>query len=195
MKKSVKKQLLMNKTGDEIQVALVEEGRLVELIIERPESRRSIGDIYLGRVHKVIEGLKAAFVDIGQKSDGFLHFSDVGTTTEDYRALIEDDDDENGESDDEGEANGSVAVQAETSGAKTVARSGGRGPSAAGKDRSEQAEKRQSYTQMIAGKLKANDSILYRSSKSPSAPRVHGSPPILPLPAVLWYCFPSVADR
>ncbi|MDP8306197.1 MAG: Rne/Rng family ribonuclease [Candidatus Chlorobium antarcticum] len=167
MKKSVKKQLLMNKTGDEIQVALVEEGRLVELIIERPESRRSIGDIYLGRVHKVIEGLKAAFVDIGQKSDGFLHFSDVGTTTEDYRALIEDDDDENGESDDEGEANGSVAVQAETSGAKTVARSGGRGPSAAGKDRSEQAEKRQSYTQMIAGKLKANDSILVQVIKEP----------------------------
>lgn len=167
MKKSVKKQLLMNKTGDEIQVALVEEGRLVELIIERPESRRSIGDIYLGRVHKVIEGLKAAFVDIGQKSDGFLHFSDVGTTTEDYRALIEDDDDENGESDDEGEANGSVAVQAETSGAKTVARSGGRGPSAAGKDRSEQTEKRQSYTQMIAGKLKANDSILVQVIKEP----------------------------
>jgi len=101
MKKSSNKQLLMNKTGDEIQVALVEEGRLVELIIERPESRRSIGDIYLGRVHKVVEGLKAAFVDIGQKSDGFLHFSDVGTTNEDYRALIEDDDDdENGGVDD-----------------------------------------------------------------------------------------------
>jgi len=168
MKKSVKKQLLMNKTGDEIQVALVEEGRLVELIIERPESRRSIGDIYLGRVHKVIEGLKAAFVDIGQEIRRLPpFFPDVGTTTEDYRALIEDDDDENGESDDEGEANGSVAVQAETSGAKTVARSGGRGPSAAGKDRSEQAEKRQSYTQMIAGKLKANDSILVQVIKEP----------------------------
>ncbi len=94
MKKNVKKQLLMNKTGDEIQVALVEEGRLAVLIIERPESMRSIGDIYLGRVHKVVEGLKAAFVDIGQKSDGFLHFSDVGTTSEDYRALVEDDDDD-----------------------------------------------------------------------------------------------------
>jgi len=170
MKKSVKKQLLMNKTGDEIQVALVEEGRLAELIIERPESRRSIGDIYLGRVHKVIEGLKAAFVDIGQKSDGFLHFSDVGTTTEDYKALIEDDDDDDDgvEGDEEGDAKGSSAVQAEPSGAKTVARSGGRGPSASGKDsRSEQAEKRQSYTQMIAGKLKANDSILVQVIKEP----------------------------
>jgi len=169
MKKSVKKQLLMNKTGDEIQVALVEEGRLAELIIERPESRRSIGDIYLGRVHKVIEGLKAAFVDIGQKSDGFLHFSDVGTTTEDYKALIEDDDDddESGEGDEESETKGCSSAEAEPSGAKTVARSGGRGPSASGKDRAEQAEKRQSYTQMIAGKLKTNDSILVQVIKEP----------------------------
>ena len=74
MKKSSNKQLLMKKTGDEIQVALVEEGRLVELIIERPESKRSIGDIYLGRVHKVIEGLKAAFVDMDRSPTGFFIF-------------------------------------------------------------------------------------------------------------------------
>ena len=170
MKKSSNKQLLMNKTGDEIQVALVEEGRLVELIIERPESRRSIGDIYLGRVHKVVEGLKAAFVDIGQKSDGFLHFSDVGTTNEDYRALIEDDDDdENGGVDD---ADTDDAVQADHSGeesapgsnVKTAARSGAkRNPV----DEQEKAEKRQSYTQLIAGKLKPNDSILVQVIKEP----------------------------
>ncbi len=135
MKKSSNKQLLMNKTGDEIQVALVEEGRLVELIIERPESRRSIGDIYLGRVHKVVEGLKAAFVDIGQKSDGFLHFSDVGTTNEDYRALIEDDedDDENGGVEDGDDALQSGRTGDEPAAAvniKQAARSGSKTPSA-----------------------------------------------------------------
>ncbi|TLU87343.1 MAG: ribonuclease E/G [Chlorobium sp.] len=166
MKKSSTKQLLMNKTGDEIQVALVEEGRLAELIIERPESRRSIGDIYLGRVHKVVEGLKAAFVDIGQKSDGFLHFSDVGTTNEDYRALIEDDedDDENGGAED---ADGEDGLQASRNGeanVKQAARSGSKKPSA---DDQERAEKRQSYTQMIAGKLKPNDSILVQVIKEP----------------------------
>ncbi|MEI7933762.1 MAG: Rne/Rng family ribonuclease [Chlorobiaceae bacterium] len=165
MKKSSTKQLLMNKTGDEIQVALVEEGRLVELIIERPESRRSIGDIYLGRVHKVVEGLKAAFVDIGQKSDGFLHFSDVGTTNEDYRALIEDDedDDENG---DEMPQQALRAGDESILGAnvKQAARSGSKTPSA---DDQERAEKRQSYTQMIAGKLKPNDSILVQVIKEP----------------------------
>lgn len=168
MKKNVKKQLLMNKTGDEIQVALVEEGRLAELIIERPESMRSIGDIYLGRVHKVVEGLKAAFVDIGQKSDGFLHFSDVGTTSEDYRALVEDDDDdENGgdEDDDENEGDDNAEAPAPQ---REAARP-------AGQQKSEQrpqssgdaAERRQSYTQMIAQKLKPNDSILVQVIKEP----------------------------
>ena len=168
MKKSSNKQLLMNKTGDEIQVALVEEGRLAELIIERPESRRSIGDIYLGRVHKVVEGLKAAFVDIGQKSDGFLHFSDVGTTNEDYRALIEDDDDdENGgaeDGDDSPQAARSDDEALAGANIKQAARSGSKKPSA---DEQERAEKRQSYTQMIAGKLKPNDSILVQVIKEP----------------------------
>ncbi|MGC8775462.1 MAG: Rne/Rng family ribonuclease [Chlorobaculum sp.] len=168
MKKNVKKQLLMNKTGDEIQVALVEEGRLAELIIERPESMRSIGDIYLGRVHKVVEGLKAAFVDIGQKSDGFLHFSDVGTTSEDYRALVEDDDDdENGcdEGDDESDGDDDTEAPAPQ---REAAR-----PAAQQKSEQRQqssgaaAERRQSYTQMIAQKLKPNDSILVQVIKEP----------------------------
>ena len=172
MKKSMNKQLLMNKIGDEIQVALVEEGRLAELTIERPESRRSIGDIYLGRVHKVVEGLKAAFVDIGQKSDGFLHFSDVGTTSEDYRALIEDDDDDEAVAGEDGEGEGgetpepSVAPEpsAATPPVRPQQRNGGRKVQAT---EEEKAEKRQSYTQMIAGKLKPNDSILVQVIKEP----------------------------
>ncbi|NEX12234.1 MAG: ribonuclease [Prosthecochloris sp.] len=157
MKKTVKKQLLMNKSGDEIQVALVEDGRLAELVIERPDSLRSIGDIYLGRVHKVVEGLKAAFVDIGQKSDGFLHFSDVGTTNEDYRALIEDDeDDENGALEGEDvEKNDDVQAESKPRGSEKAPRS------------ATPERKRQSYTQMIAGKLKANDSILVQVIKEP----------------------------
>lgn len=186
MKKGSNKQLLMNKTGDEIQVALVDDGRLVELIIERPESRRSIGDIYLGRVHKVVEGLKAAFVDIGQKSDGFLHFSDVGTTSEDYRALIEDDedDDEAGTNDEQdgsdevtdeqegvvADAADSPASDAATADASAAApapksaRSTSKKPSGDGRG---DAEKRQSYTQTIAAKLKPNDSILVQVIKEP----------------------------
>ncbi|MBN1929020.1 MAG: ribonuclease E/G [Chlorobiaceae bacterium] len=169
MKKNVKKQLLMNKTGDEIQVALVEEGRLAELIIERPESMRSIGDIYLGRVHKVVEGLKAAFVDIGQKSDGFLHFSDVGTTSEDYRALVEDDDDEEngGDEGDEEDEEGEAVAEAPAP-SREAARPGGQQKSEPKPSTpSDAAERRQSYTQMIAQKLKPNDSILVQVIKEP----------------------------
>ena len=175
MKKNVKKQLLMNKTGDEIQVALVEEGRLAELIIERPESMRSIGDIYLGRVHKVVEGLKAAFVDIGQKSDGFLHFSDVGTTSEDYRALIEDDDDDEvgvDEGQEEGDLDDDLddddAVAAAPAQSRESARPTGPGKGEPRPASSREAEaRRQSYTQMIASKLKPNDSILVQVIKEP----------------------------
>jgi ribonuclease G len=177
MKKNVKKQLLMNKTGDEIQVALVEEGRLAELIIERPESMRSIGDIYLGRVHKVVEGLKAAFVDIGQKSDGFLHFSDVGTTSEDYRALIEDDDDdesgvdegpEEGELDDDPDDDDTDTMAAPPAPSRESARPTGPGKGEPRPATPKEAEaRRQSYTQMIASKLKPNDSILVQVIKEP----------------------------
>ena len=171
MKKTVKKQLLMNKSGDEIQVALVEEGRLAELVIERPDSLRSIGDIYLGRVHKVVEGLKAAFVDIGQKSDGFLHFSDVGTTTEDYRALIEDDDDEeengNGESDEDENVKSKEQLESKGNAEKVSnARNGQRNDNGRGKGDGTD-RRRQSYTQMIASKLKPNDSILVQVIKEP----------------------------
>lgn len=103
----------MNQQGDEIQVAIVEDGRLAELLIERPDSSRSVGDIYLGRVQKVVEGLQAAFIDIGQEQDGFLHFSDVGTTGEDYRAMLDEDFEEEDEEEDESaenEPNGNVAV-------------------------------------------------------------------------------------
>ncbi len=173
MKKAVKKQLLMNKSGDEIQVALVEEGRLAELIIERPDSLRSIGDIYLGRVHKVVEGLKAAFVDIGQKSDGFLHFSDVGTTTDDYRALIEDDDEDeengNGENGEEQASGQKDVVQKKEKGNSGKASSEGNGQKNGGSRGKGNGtdRRRQSYTQMIASKLKANDSILVQVIKEP----------------------------
>ncbi len=171
MKKTVKKQLLMNKSGDEIQVALVEEGRLAELVIERPDSIRSIGDIYLGRVHKVVEGLKAAFVDIGQKSDGFLHFSDVGTTTEDYRALMEDDDDDeengNGENGTEESANHADETRPEEAAAVKPSAPGNGQKNGGARKGGGAGRKRQSYTEMIAGKLQVNDSILVQVIKEP----------------------------
>ncbi len=161
----MKKQILMNQQGDEIQVAIVEDGKLAELFIDRPDRSRTVGDIYLGRVQKVVEGLQAAFIDIGQEQDGFLHFSDVGTTGEDYRALVGDDFDEDDEEDDEEEE----IQPAQQPQAKARPQQNGQGGAATAQDRRADAlrEKRQSYTQMIAGKLKPNDSILVQVIKEP----------------------------
>jgi ribonuclease G len=159
----MKKQILMNQQGDEIQVAIVEDGRLAELFIDRPDRSRTVGDIYLGRVQKVVEGLQAAFIDIGQEQDGFLHFSDVGTTGEDYRALIGDDFDEDDDEDDDEEQPEQLQQ------AKVRPQQNGQGGAAIAQERRADAlrEKRQSYTQMIAGKLKPNDSILVQVIKEP----------------------------
>src|SRR5439155_4970956 len=82
-------------------IAITEDRRLVELFIETPETERHVGDIYLGRIAKVIPGMNAAFIDVGLEQDAFLHFSDVGDSYESSSAFlageeaeIRDDDDE-----------------------------------------------------------------------------------------------------
>ncbi|UCF04767.1 MAG: Rne/Rng family ribonuclease [bacterium] len=75
----MRKEIVINSTPREVRVAILEDGELVELLIEREDSRRTVGDIYLGRITAVIPGIQAAFVDIGQERAAFLHVSDVAT--------------------------------------------------------------------------------------------------------------------
>jgi ribonuclease G len=74
----------------------MEDDELVELLVDRPEARRMVGDIYLGRVEAVLPGIQAAFVDIGTEKSAFLHASDLVFPDDEADG---DDDDE--ESDDE----------------------------------------------------------------------------------------------
>ncbi len=60
-------------------MALLEDKRLVELHRERKNNNYSVGDIYLGKVRKIISGLNAAFVDVGYEKDAFLHYLDLGS--------------------------------------------------------------------------------------------------------------------
>jgi len=64
-------------------VALLEDGQLMEVLFDRPDQGRLIGDIYLGRIEAVIPGIQAAFVDIGAEKAGFLHVSDLEYEEED----------------------------------------------------------------------------------------------------------------
>jgi len=90
----MKREILINAMPRETRVAILEDGQLVELLVDRPDARRMVGDIYLGRVEAILPGIQAAFVDIGTEKSAFLHASD----------LVDDDEEE-----DEGDAEPAVA--------------------------------------------------------------------------------------
>jgi ribonuclease G len=73
----VKRDILISLDANEIQVAILEEGRLEEFYIERADAARTFGNIYKGKVKTVIVGMGAAFVDLGTKKDGFLYVTDA----------------------------------------------------------------------------------------------------------------------
>jgi ribonuclease G len=79
----VKREILINGSQRETRVAILEDDRLVELLVDRPDHRRSVGDIYLGRVEAVLPGIQAAFVDVGLEKSAFLHASDLLEPEED----------------------------------------------------------------------------------------------------------------
>ncbi|MFZ4521727.1 MAG: Rne/Rng family ribonuclease [Bacteroidales bacterium] len=72
------KELIINSTSTEVEIALLEDKLLVELNKERANNEYSVGDIYLGRIKKIMPGLNAAFVDVGYEKDAFLHYLDLG---------------------------------------------------------------------------------------------------------------------
>ncbi len=75
-------EILINVTPPETRVAVVENGVVQELIIERTGKRGIVGNIYKGKVCRVLPGMQAAFVDIGLERAAFLHASDINTGTE-----------------------------------------------------------------------------------------------------------------
>ncbi len=72
------KELLLNATPSGVSIALVQDRQLLELHQERNNNNYSVGDIYLGRVKKIMPGLNATFVDVGYEKDAFLHYLDLG---------------------------------------------------------------------------------------------------------------------
>jgi len=75
----MKKEILINCSEYETRIAILEEERLVELYIERPQSERLVGNIYKGKIKTVLPGMQAAFIDIGFEKAAFLHGSDIGS--------------------------------------------------------------------------------------------------------------------
>ena len=79
----MKREILISGGRRETRVAILEDDRLVELLVDRPDVRRTVGNIYRGKVEAVLPGIQAAFVDIGLEKSAFLHASDLIEPEED----------------------------------------------------------------------------------------------------------------
>ncbi len=95
------KEIIINSSSNQTRVAITEDGNLVDFFVDYPENRRMVGDIYLGRVARVLPGLRAAFIDIGMKHDAFLHFSDIGQRTKQFQDMLGDEDSDVEDADDD----------------------------------------------------------------------------------------------
>src|SRR5215218_1670637 len=86
------KEMIISSSAHETRVAILEEDQVAEVFIERERQRGVVGNLYKGRVSKVIPGMQSAFIDLGLERDGFLYVSDVIATFEEFDRLETDDD-------------------------------------------------------------------------------------------------------
>ena len=83
-------ELVINAASHETRIALIENGTIAELYIERSREKGIVGNIYKGRVIRVLPGMQAAFVDIGLEKAAFLYVADVFDAIEEYESLLDD---------------------------------------------------------------------------------------------------------
>jgi ribonuclease G len=113
------KEMIVSSSAHETRVAILEDDQVAEVFIERERNRGVVGNVYKGRVSKVLPGMQSAFVDLGLERDGFLYVSDVIATFEEFDRLETDEDDAPG-----GSANGANGAHG---GAGQTAKPGGAG--------------------------------------------------------------------
>ena len=90
----MRRELVINSGPAETRIAILEDKDLVEIMVERPDARRRVGDIYKGRVNAVLPGMQAAFVDIGLEKTAFLHASDLHPSESDLDDMFDGDEGE-----------------------------------------------------------------------------------------------------
>ncbi len=79
------KELIINSASEGVEIALLEDKKLVELHYEHTHDQFAVGDLYLGKVKKLMPGLNAAFIDVGYEKDAFLHYTDLSPY---FRSLL-----------------------------------------------------------------------------------------------------------
>jgi len=89
----MKKEIIISYTTNQTRIAITEDGELAEFLVDLPSKERYIGNIFLGKVNKIVPALNAAFINIGMNQDAFLHFSDLDDN-EELSFLTEEDEEE-----------------------------------------------------------------------------------------------------
>jgi ribonuclease G len=74
----VEKELILNSSPLGVEIALMEDGKLVEIQHQKTSNTFAVGDVFIGKIRKMMPGLNAAFIDIGHRKDAFLHYTDCG---------------------------------------------------------------------------------------------------------------------
>src|SRR5436189_306284 len=93
------KEMIVSSNGHETIVAILEEDLVAELFVERERQRGVVGNVYKGRVSKVLPGMQSSFIDLGLERDGFLYVDDVVDTMEEFDKLAGDEDEDGGKGD------------------------------------------------------------------------------------------------
>lgn len=88
----MQKEIIINSSTTQNRVAITEEGTLIDFFVDSAEKGRMVGNIYFGKVARVLPGIRAAFIDIGLKHDAFLHFSDIGDQFREFQNVFDEDD-------------------------------------------------------------------------------------------------------
>src|SRR5262245_14844276 len=123
------KEMIIASNGHETRVAILEDDLVAEIFVERERNRGVVGNVYKGRVSKVLPGMQSAFVDVGLERDGFLYVSDVISPAD----LFDDED--------EDEENGADKGSADKSGVRRARPGGGRPDGRGNRDRSGRVER------------------------------------------------------
>jgi len=88
------KEMIISSGDHETRVAILEDDQVVEVFIEREKTRGVVGNVYKGRVNKILPGMQSSFIDIGLERDAFLYVSEVVNTVEEFERLAGDEEDE-----------------------------------------------------------------------------------------------------
>src|SRR5207302_5812343 len=89
--REMNKEMIVSSNGHETMVAILEDDLVAEVFVERERQRGVVGNVYKGRVSKVLPGMQSSFIDLGLERDGFLYVDDVVDTMEEFDKLAGDD--------------------------------------------------------------------------------------------------------